>query len=446
VRLLGSFSFRLALLYVGLFTLSFSFLLGLYYWLSIKRPMDALKVELTADANTLQTLPNDRLRAALEARAAQATPRQAYHALVAADGGTVSANLPSWPPPGQARWLRIEADVYRDGEEDDHEALVLDRRLPDGRRLLIGRDIDDLDGIEEGIRDAVIWLLPALLILGIAGGALMSRTIGRRIESVGAAARRVMDGDLSQRVPIRGTGDDLDRLGETLNLMLARIEASMESVRRVSDSVAHELRTPLARLQADLGEIETASPRKRAPLIARAGAEAELLGRMFDAVLRISRIEGGRHQAKLAPVDLGALIADAAELYGPAAEEKGLDFTLESGPGLIVDGDRDLLFQAVSNLIDNSIKFTPEGGRVRLRAQRGAKRIVLTLADSGPGIDEADRDKVSERFYRAPGAANVPGFGLGLALVTAVARLHRSELRLGDARPGLRAEWAFPAP
>ncbi len=450
MKLLGSFSFRLALLYVVLFTASISVLLALFYWVSIHGRLDAVRADIRAEATQFIEMSRGmepaRMAEALERRVEAPAKRRAYHALIDADGRTITTNLPNLPAAraGQS-WRLIDADVYLDGYEEDHEALLLDIALPDGARLLLGRDVEDLDEMEEGIREVSVWALPTLLILGIVGGALMSRAIGRRIEAVGGAARRVMEGDLSQRVPVRGTGDDFDRLSETLNLMLARIETSVESVRRVSDSVAHELRTPLTRLQAELNALQAAAPGRRAALIESAAEEANRLARMFDAVLRISRIEAQRHQPEMRRVDLSALLEDAADYHAPQAEERGLAMDIRIGPGLEVVGDRDLIFQAVSNLLDNAIKFTPSGGRIALSASREEDGVRLRVADTGPGIPAEQRERVIERFFRAPEAEAVPGFGLGLSLVAAVAKLHGAPLRLGDAGPGLAVEWTLPA-
>lgn len=449
MRLLASFSFRLALLYAALFTLSVSILLALFYWTSIRRPIEQVEAGLVVESARFERLHaeqgNDALVDALQRRAGAPAQRQAYHALIAPDGQVLATNLPSWPPVPGPRWLRIEADVYRDGDEYDHEALVLDRRLADGTRLMIGRDVQDIDELDEGIRVGALWLMPVMALLVIAGGGLMSRAIGRRIDAVGATARRVMAGDLSERIPVRGSGDDIDRLGETLNAMLDRIEASVESVRRVSDSVAHELRTPLTRLQAELNELQAASPERKATLIESASEEAERLGRMFDAVLRISRIEAQRHEPEMRRVDLSALLEDAADYHAPQAEERDLALDTQVESNLAIVGDRDLLFQAVSNLLDNAIKFTPPGGHVALSATRADDGIALRVSDTGPGIPAEHHEKVIERFFRAPATEPVPGFGLGLSLVAAVAKLHGSSLRFGDAAPGLAVEWTLPA-
>jgi signal transduction histidine kinase len=455
--LLNSFSFRLALVYALLFTVSVSVLLALYYWSAIYRPMEAVRAgirhETAQVAETYRAQGPAAAARLLEARAARAAARRPYHTLIAPGGRVLSTNLPSWPagtdtasqPAGEnPNWMRIEADIYRDGEEDDHEALMLDERLPDGARLMVGRDIDDLDDIEETILDAAIWLPAVILLLVIGGGALMSRAIGRRLEAVTGAARQVMGGDLSQRIEVRGTSDDFDRLGETLNLMLARIEASLEAVRRVSDSVAHELRTPLARLQATMHELE-ADPARNQAMLGEAVAEVDRLQGIFEAVLRIARIEAARYAGETTPVDLSALLADAAEYYQPEAEARGQSLSTTIAPGLCTAGDRDLLFQAVLNLLDNAVKYAPHGGRIALAVAGEGEAILLSVTDDGPGIPPELHDKVTERFFRAPGAAGEPGAGLGLALVSAVAAYHGSRLEFADAAPGLRVEWRLPA-
>lgn len=446
MRLLNSLSFRLALVYAGLFLVSVCALAGLYYWVSIHRPLESVRAEVVAESAEVMRLygaggPEVAARF-LERRVGVPSPRMAYHALLRPDGSVVTTNLPSWPREHTRTWLRIEADISHEGGEEEYKPLVLDRMLPDGGRLLIGRDIDDLDDIEEAMKEAAVWLLPMIVLLVISGGALMSRSIGRRIDAVSAAARRVIEGNLSERVPLQGTGDDFDRLGETLNLMLARIEDLVEAVRRVSDSVAHELRTPLTRLHADLRELCAAPEPDRERLLG-ALEEAERLGGMFDAVLRISRIEAQRHAADIRPIDLSKLLHDAAEFYQPAAAERAQTLDVDIAPRLKTTGDPDLLFQAMSNLLDNAVKFTPEGGTIRLTGAVDGPEVVVTVSDTGPGIPPHLIDKVVERFFRAPAASDVPGFGLGLSLVAAVAAHHGSKLRFVPAAQGLRVEWRF---
>lgn len=448
MRLINSLSFRLTLIYVALFGLSVLLLMGAYYWVSIQRPTEQVKAEIRHDAGLLVTLDAAQGRAALiraleRRRSGRNATRMAFHALLNADETVVTRNLPSWPRTRGGEWLRIEADIYHEGDEVDHEALVLDQLLADGSRLLIGRDIEDIDDREEGVNAAMIWLSVLTMLLAIGGGLFMSRAIGRRVEAIGAAARTVIDGDLSRRVPVRGTGDDFDILSVTLNRMLERIEDLVESVRRVSDSVAHELRTPLVRLHADLADLQGADEARRGALLASALAETERLRNVFDAVLRIARIEAGRHQVDLRPLDLSAILTDAIELYQPEADERGILVRADIAPGVTVTGDADLLFQAICNLLDNAIKYTAVGGAVSIDIREDGTGVIMVISDNGPGIAADLREKVFERFYRADQTNGVPGFGLGLALVRGIAALHRSDIRLSDAEPGLRLSWRF---
>ncbi|TFI60087.1 HAMP domain-containing protein [Sphingomonas parva] len=445
MKLFRSLSFRLAVIYGVLFTASVGVLAGVYYWSAIRGPLERVEAGLREEGDSLAALQarsgTEALAAALERRAAAPAPRLAYHALLAPGGQTVVANLPSWPSVRTGKWLRIEADVSREGNEDEYEAMVLDQVLPDGTRLLIGRDIEDLEELEEGIANTAAWLLPALVLLSIVGGMLMSRAIGKRIEAVSSAARQVIEGDLSQRVPVTGSNDDFDTLALTLNAMLDRLEASIEAIQRVSDSVAHELRTPLSRLRAELLDLEADRPEER---LSRAIGETARLGAIFDSVLRISRIEARRHAEQAAPVDIGALLRDAVDLHEPATEGKALTVDTAIGSGLIVSGDRHLLFQAVSNLLDNAVKYVSAGRRISVSATTVGGDVLLTVADDGAGVPAGLRDKLAERFFRAPGGEGTPGFGLGLAFVAAVAGHHRSELRFLDNAPGLRVEWRLP--
>ena len=448
MSLLHSFSFRLAATYAALFIASVALLLGTFHWVSIAAPRAQVEARLFAESNALaesyRNGDRDDLAAALERRARQPSPRAAFHLLADPEGRVVTTNLPSWPRFAGQRWVTIEADIYRDGDEDDYKAYAADRMLGDGSRLLVGRDIEDIDELAEAITDAAFYLIGGAILLALLGGLVMNRAIGRRIEAVSSAARQVIAGDLARRVEIRGSGDDFDRLAETLNLMLERIEAGVDAVRRVSDSVAHELRTPLARLQSHLQEMNATGDGENADDLARAIDEADRLQSIFDAVLRIARIESGRHGASFAPVDMAEVLADAAELYAPAAEDR--DIVLGTGlePTLIVAGDRDLLFQAVSNLLDNAIKFTPPGGKIDVRAAKAAGEVVIDVIDTGPGIAADLIKHAGERFFRAPLAAGVPGFGLGLSLVSAVAELHNSVLSFEGGNTGLRVEWRIP--
>lgn len=447
-RMARSLTFRLGLIYVALFLTSMLALFGAAYWIGVYQPLlreaDAVAVEAKKLAAVDRTEGRGALIAALDAR--QRTPghRHAFHALVTPGGRTVSSNMPSWPDARVTGWRRLEADLYANGEEIDYEALVVEARLGDGARLIVGRDVEDIDDRDELFAASSAWLILIAALLAVGGSLAMGAAVGRRIDAVTRTARRVMAGSMTERIPLRGTGDDFDELAETLNLMLGRIEESVEAVRRVSDNVAHELRTPLARLHADLDELRMAKGLKeRERLTEQAIAEAERLQAIFDALLRIARIESGRHFAGFARVDLTALLADAIELHSPDVEAH--DQVLESAiaEGLAIEGDRNLIFQMVSNLLDNAVKYAGEGGRILVAARATGGRIRIEIADSGPGIAPACRERVKERFFRVPETAGAPGTGLGLALVAAIVALHKGALEIGDAEPGTKVVVIF---
>lgn len=449
-RFWHSLSFRLALGYAGTLCLSMVLLSGAYYWMAVVRPLDAVQAEVHREAQVLaQTYIVDgetALVAALERRRQQPSGRRAFHAFLAPDGRVVSANLPSWPARPAKGWFSIEADVYREGDEQDFSALSRDRTFRNGARLIVGRDAEDIEDRDEVVLAALPWVFGLTLLFGLVGGLFMSRTIGRRLDLISSAARQVLHGDLGGRVTVTGSGDDFDRLAATINAMLARNEELFEAVRRVSDNVAHELRTPLARLVTRLERLEAAAADLPAcqPDLEAAMAEASRLQAIFNALLRIARIEGGRHEGNFARVDLAVLVADAAELYAPVAEARGIDLQVSASPATFAQCDRDLLFQAVSNLLDNALKFTPAGETVRLAVAQDQQQTRILVADSGSGLQPGEAGRITERFFRGKGAAGLPGDGLGLTLVSAIATLHGGHLTFQDGHPGLVAELILP--
>ena len=450
MTLFQSLSFRLTLIYIGLFCASVAVLIGLYFWVSVVQPTDRIKAQVDREARILSQLyivdGQEALVAALQERAASKSTRMAFHAFIDGQGRTITANLPSWPRETSPGWVEIEADIYSDGDEADHNALVRDIVFKDGARLLVGRDSEDVDDREEMVATAAIWIICGTILLGVAGGLLMSRAIRTRIDAVNLAARTVMEGDFSGRVPVRGTNDDFDRLGETLNLMLSRIEELFESVRRVSDTVAHELRTPLSRLLVQLEGLETEETRgedSRA-LVEEALDEARRLQRIFDALLRIARIEGQRHLAGMRETDISQLANDVVEFHEPAAVRRSIALETSIEPQLRAYVDPDLLFQALSNLLDNALKYTQSGGAIRVAAHEDGEKLILSVSDNGPGLAPEEATYVTERFYRGASAQGLPGEGLGLSLVAAIVWQHGAELRFGDNEPGVRVELAIP--
>lgn len=441
---LRSLSLRLALLYAAILSLTVGLLYGIAHWIAVDQPLTSVRAQIArdeAEAAGIYVLDGEvALIRRLKQREHLSTGRKVFHFFADPRGRVISTNLPTWPREPRPGWRRIEADVHRDGEEDDYMALVLDRAFPDGARLMIGRDVEELDAIHKTTQQAAWSVLGLTVLLGLTGGLLMSRAIGGRLDAITRTANTVLAGDLAGRVPMRGTGDDFDRLSEALNAMLARIETLFESVRRVSDNIAHELRTPLARLRASMEQIPAAPQSECLDLLNEAIGEIDRLQATFDALLRIARIESGRHGFMPRHVDLSALLHDAVDFYTPEAEDRGLLIETCIADDVAVLGDRDMLFQAVLNLLDNAIKFSGDRGEIIVRTIVDSS-IVIEIGDQGPGIDEAERERVFERFYRSSDASTVRGTGLGLSLVAAVAALHGGRLRLLCNEPGLLVRW-----
>jgi len=267
----------------------------------------------------------------------------------------------------------------------------------------------------------------------------------RRIELINHTSRKIIAGDLSRRIPMSGRSDDFDQLAANLNTMLDEIERLMDGIRHVSDSIAHDLRTPLTRLRNRLEQLHTDLDTNSPQLeqVERGLADADQLLSTFAALLRIARIESGGHKANFILVDLTQLLQDASELYEALAEDKHLTLSTKADASVCMEGDRDLLFQAITNLLDNAVKYTPRGGHIGLSVQLVNGVAELTVADSGPGIPVDEHDKVTQPFYRMQQSRSTPGSGLGLSLVHAVAKLHHAEFILQDNQPGLKATLRF---
>lgn len=314
-------------------------------------------------------------------------------------------------------------------------------RTATGDLLLIAQNTGDAAHFDDVLIHALLLGGAVTGLLGLAGAAIAGADAVRRIDAVTSATQRIVGGDLSQRLPTHGRAGDVDRLIRVINGMLDEIERLMQEVKGVCDNIAHDLRTPLTRLVAGL---ERARRRAQAPeqyvaAIEDAIIETKAILQAFSAMLRISEVESGARRAGFTSVDLMRLVTDVFEFYEPLAEEKGICLVWEpDGPPAEMPGDPSLLFEAVGNLVDNAIKFTPTGGRVTVRTFSDTGRIGVEVSDTGPGIPCNERDAVSLRFYRVEQSRNTPGTGLGLALVSAVARLHGMELVIADAAPGCR--------
>jgi len=443
-RLLKSATFRLALLYMLLFGGSVALLLGFLYWATVGVLSEQVDETIQADIKGLAEQYKQRgvrgIAAIIDERVRKDPGGRTVYLLTDPTRRPLVGNLSGWPTatPDDDGWIAFEL-LDRD-TADGRPHLARARRfvLQGGLNLLVGREVRELERTRHMIINAMIWGIAITLALALAGGIAMSRGTARRIEAINQTSRDIMSGDLDRRIPAGGTNDEFDQLAGNLNTMLDRIQGLMEGLRHVSDNIAHDLRTPLTRLRGRLEDLDdrALSASERSRRIDAAVAEADALLSMFNALLRITQIEAGGRRDNFAAVDLAELLNDVAELYEPVAQEKGLSFSAHCEAASSVTGDRDLLFQAVANLADNAIKYTPAGGSVTLHTSGKS----VTVSDTGPGVPEEAREDVFRRFHRLEKSRSQPGSGLGLSLVKAVAQLHGGTVRLEDNRPGLKAE------
>ena len=345
-------------------------------------------------------------------------------------------------------WVRFELDIQRGFRaqipewDDDVYARIIP--VAPNRQLLYGRMGGNIDSAREVVQSALTWGLAAMAALALLGSYLMAGIIAGRLEQINRISQDIRHGDLSRRMPQGRAGDEFDRLSGNLNRMLDQIQSLMEGVRSVSDAIAHDLRTPLARLRTRLERLRKAPRGEVEAGVEQSIAETDGMLATFNALLSIAQLEAGSRRTDFADVDLHALMVDIADLYEPVAGDRNIDLRLERNAAVSLHGDRNLLFQAICNLVDNSVKYTPEGGRVRLELLRRGRGLRLVVSDSGPGIPAEERDRVFERFYRLDAHRDSAGNGLGLTLVAAVAKLHDSRIELRDNEPGLRVVWDLP--
>jgi signal transduction histidine kinase len=382
----------------------------------------------------------------IEDRLAQNVDDDAIYLLVSPTYHRLAGNLERWPGIVQETGPFYELPVQRAGMRSLGRVQRFD--LPGGFHLLIGRDVQVRAQLRTLLTDALLW---ALVIVGAmaTAGALVVRSLFRRtLANVSATAAAIAAGDFAQRVKLSGRGDEFDQLAEVINDMLDRIGRLMDGVREVSNAIAHDLRTPITRARTRLEDaaLHAATAAELRLAIERATADLDGIVAVFQALLRIVEIEAGSRRSSFARIDAGPLMAGVAELYGAVAEERGVTLDASIPPHLLAYGDGALIQQAVANLVDNAVKFSPAGATVRLAASAGPHGLEILVCDEGPGIPAVERAKATERFYRGESARNTPGSGLGLSLVQAVARLHGGTLRLEDAVPGLRAVLSLPIP
>lgn len=444
----GSTTFRLAIVYTLIFGLSVGGLFYFVFWTTAQFAEQQIEAAINADVSGFQdTYARSGVAGLVMAVNRRVSPdlrTDGVYLLVDSVGSPLAGNMHAWP-----RDITVD-DVWvtfpiRDPSKTEQmgDVRALQFEVPGGYKLMVGRDVRDARRFRAQLIRSLNIGLAFTAALGLIGGFIFSRMTTRRIEIISRTCRRIMSGDLTQRVNVPRTNDEFGRLALSINAMLDQIERLMHGMQQVSDNVAHDLRTPLTRLRSRLeSALRHMDDPDNREAIEGAVADADSLLATFAALLRIARAEAGS-QKNFVDLDMPAIIEEVADLYGPLAEDKELTFVSDAKPGLKARGDRNLVAQALANLVDNAIKYT-ETGTIVISATERDGRAMVVVSDTGPGIADADKDKVLERLVRLEQSRTSPGSGLGLSLVKAVAKSHGLELTLKDNHPGLRVELVFP--
>jgi signal transduction histidine kinase len=457
-KLIRTTAFRLTLLYLLLFTLFALSLIGYFAWNTRRLVTEQITQTIVSETNELiDRFEADGVRGlvtAVENRSLR--PGSNLYLIALPTGQGVAGNVGSLEPGILDRTGWAETTYRRLDEQDiaDHKALVRVSQLSGGFRLLVGRDLEERRRIFGVVASAAQWSFLLVIVLGLAGGILVARRVLARIDAMTGTAQRIMAGDLSERLPVGRSGDELDRLAGNLNAMLERIEALMRGLKEVSDNIAHDLKTPLTRLRnrAEEALAKSGDEANYRAALEQTLDESDALIRTFNALLMIARAESGQARDNMTDFDAADVARDIQELYEPLAEEDGLKLSAEAVTAPL-RGNRELVSQALANLVENAVKYgkpadgvakTDGAADIVIRSQEQGDRVLLSVADRGAGIPEADRSRAIERFIRLEASRTLPGSGLGLSLASAVATLHGGELRLSDNHPGLCATLVLP--
>jgi signal transduction histidine kinase len=448
-NLVRSSSFRLALIYLALFASSVLILLAFIYWSTVTFTANQMDETIQSDVTGLSE--QYRLRgvngviASIGDRLQRDPDSSSVYLLTTPDFIPMTGNLSSWPKVKTTTqgWLNFQFKDPRSSR--DFYARARPFVLQGGFNLLVGRDTRDLNEIQQLLKRAILWGLLITLGLGLLGAGIMSRSIMSRIELINQNSRDIIAGNLSQRIPLSGGNDDIDQLAKNLNHMLDEIERLMDGIRQVSDNIAHDLRTPLTRMRNRLEQLQTNFKINSPEFNAAQDSmnDADQLLKIFAALLRIARIEAGGHPVNFSSVNLNGLVTDAVELYEALAEDNEIEIILKKNDEAIIEGDRDFLFQALINLLDNAIKYTPTKGKITIFLEKNQQYIELMITDTGPGIPEKEYKNIGQRFYRLEASRGMPGSGLGLSLVNAVVHLHKGTLLFAGNNPGLITQLRF---
>ncbi|KJC59334.1 ATPase [Bradyrhizobium sp. LTSPM299] len=457
-KLIRTTAFRLTLVYLLLFALFAASLLAYFAWNTRRLITEQITTTVNAEIGEITGIYNRRglsgLLFTMGNRALR--PGANLYLVTAPNGQALAGNVGSLAPGviGTEGWSETAYRRLDDQDNTDHRALVRVTQMANGFRLLVGRDLEERRRMFGIVAKAAQWSILVVVVLGIGGGIFVARRVLHRIDAMTGTTKRIMAGDLSGRLPVGRSGDELDRLAENLNAMLERIEALMMGLKEVSDNIAHDLKTPLTRLRnrAEEALARSGGEADYRAALERTIEESDGLIRTFNALLMIARAESGQARGNMDDFDAADVANGIHELYEPLAEDDDMTLRVKAAPAPI-HGNRELISQAVANLVENAIKYgkpdavqplNAAAREILIEARREGNQVLLSVTDHGPGIPEGDRKHAVERFVRLEASRTLPGSGLGLSLASAVATLHGGELRFGDAHPGLVATLVLP--
>lgn len=450
VKLFRTTAFKLALGLLAVFILAAGLGLGYVVWQSGRAIQQQTTHLVDTEVASLQERYNSvgflGMLQAIDERARQ--PGSFLYIVTAPNGQPLTGNVATLPADVLDKPGMRETEYTRLGAEDGATpALVRVERLPNGSRLLVGRELTERKRFAEILASTLLGGLALVIVVGLGGGLILARRVLVRLDAMTDKGRTIMAGDLSGRLPVSGSGDEFDRLADTTNQMLERIGELMSGLRQVTDDVAHDLKTPLTRLRnrAEAALRTAKTDEDYRTTLDGVIAESDELIRIFNTMLFIARAESGAARESMSALNAAELVESVAELYEPSAEEAGLVLQVKAEPGLNVHGNRELIGQALANLIDNAVKYSAgQKGEITVSAEAAGDRVHLAVADRGPGIAAEERINVLERFVRLEESRTQPGSGLGLSLAHAIARLHGGTLELADNAPGLRVVLDLP--
>jgi signal transduction histidine kinase len=432
---------RIAVLFLGLFAFTVVAAFAVTYTMVREEIVAHLRANIVAGADSIAA----RLLHEPPDLVFSSASRQRVAALFNADGKLVIGEPGLSPFIG---WREVPADnlgLQEDPQFRSETVLVYGRPVAD-QTLVVGEGMDIVEDSREALTSGLMWSLAFVVMAGIAGAAMIAWRIDRRLGRTEVALTAYASGEMSRRLPITGSGDELDRVAESVNSVLDRLSALMETTRQITTDAAHDLKTPMTRLLHRLAEAEGNSMSEAKSVLRSAASDAKQIITTFDALLRIAEIEAGARRARFDRVDLSDVVETVADAYGPEAEQAGQRLETKIGPNLFITGDRELLTQAFADLVENAIRHAGKGAIIYLMAVSQAATVEAMVSDTGPGVPEADRERVLSRFVRLEASRSTPGTGLGLTLVKAIADLHNARLELSDNGPGLRVTITFAQP